>query len=30
MVNFVGGVAVTRLLSRDSDDQPSDPDGVAS
>jgi len=30
MVNFVGGVAVTRLLSRDSDDQPSDSDGVVS
>ena len=30
MVNFVGGVAVTRLLSRDSDDQPSESDGVAS
>ena len=30
MVNFVGGVAVTRLLSRDSDEQPSDSDGVVS
>ena len=30
MVNFVGGVTVTRLLSRDSDDQPSDSDRAVS
>ena len=30
MVNCVGGVTVTRLLSRDSDDQPSDSDRAVS
>lgn len=30
MVNFVGGVAVTRLLSRDTDDTPTESDGAAS